>query len=371
MRAIPPEESQGGKKSVPINFGAAQWRVGLKKRKILLGSLWLVIVTGLAFPAAPAPGELVAKLPQVLNPFFITIADGRLYIVENSSTAHIYTIGAKGVAFVKTFGRAGQGPGEFDFMYLIRVFKDHLDIPGSNKLARFSLDGEYINEVKFPISVFKGGIYRLGQNFVTRDFQFDDKGATTTIRLSDKDFKLIKEIGARKTAMGLEKLNLVADYFSPRVVGDQIFIISSGRESVVAVYDRNGIRQKEIRLPLEPVRMTAALKEAIIKPIREDRERMTSWQEYEKRLFFPDQTPGLDYFDVIEGKFVARTYKYRQDSVEFVIFDQQGRELRRAALPFTGRISNGILFCFYQGRYFYLRENAGEEIWELHSEKVW
>ena len=37
-------------------------------------------------------------------------------------------------------------------------------------------------------------------------------------------------------------------------------------------------------------------------------------------------------------------------------------------LPFTGRLSNGILFCFYQGRYFFLRENAGEEVWELHVE---
>jgi hypothetical protein len=57
--------------------------------------------------------------------------------------------------------------------------------------------------------------------------------------------------------------------------------------------------------------------------------------------------------------------------VEFVIFDQEGRELRRIFLPHTGRLSNGILFCFYQGLYFYLRENVEEEVWVLHSEKVW
>ena len=343
----------------------------MKNPRTSFGLLRLVIAASLAFAAKPAPGELVAKLPQVLNPFFVTIADGRLYIVENSSTAHIYMMGAKGITFVKTFGREGQGPGEFDFMYLIRVFKDHLDIPGSNKLARFSLDGEYINEVKFPVSVFKGGIYRLGENYVTRDYQFDDKGSTTTIRLNDKDFKLIKVIGARKDSMGLEKINLVADNYSPRVVGDQIFVIDAGRESIVTVFDRNGVRQKEVRLPLLPVKMTAALKDAIIKPLKEDSELKSRWMEFEKRLYFPDQTPGLDYFDVVDGKFVARTYKYRDNSAEFVIFDLQGRELRRLNLPFTGRLSNGILFCFYQGRYFYLRENIEEEAWELHSEKVW
>jgi hypothetical protein len=57
--------------------------------------------------------------------------------------------------------------------------------------------------------------------------------------------------------------------------------------------------------------------------------------------------------------------------VGLVIFDQQGRELKRLFLPHTGRLSNGALFYFYQGRYYYLRENIEEEAWELHSEKVW
>jgi hypothetical protein len=331
----------------------------------------LLFVLGIASAAKPTPGELVAKLPQVMNPFFMTMADGRLYIVENSATAHIYTMGAKEIKFVKTFGREGQGPGEFDFMYLIRVFKDHLDIPGSNKLARFSLDGEYVGEVKLPIQAFKGGIYRLGDNYLAKDYQFDSVGTTATIRLYDKNFKLIREIGSRKDSMGIEKINLVSDYYSPRVAGDQIFVIDSGKESIVTVYDRNGIRQKEIRLPLEPVKMTAALKEAIIKPLKENPEMKPNWQAFEKRIYLPDRTPGLDYFDVVDGKFVTRTYKYGDNSVEFVIFDEQGRELRRIDRPVTGRLSNGVLFCFYQGRYFYLRENIDDDVWELHSEKVW
>jgi hypothetical protein len=333
--------------------------------------LWLYFVFGFAFAVKPASGELIAKLPQVMDPFFMTISDGRFYVVENNSTAHFFTIGAKGIAFVKTFGREGQGPGEFDFMYRIRVLEDHLDISASYKLVRFSLAGEYIDEVKVPVGVFKGGIYRLGDNYVAGDLNFDAKESARTIRLYDKEFKLIREIGVHKESMGLEKLNLVSDVFSPRVVGDQLFVVTSGKESTVAVFDRNGIRQNEVRLPLEPTKMTAALKEIIVKPIKKDRERRMAWSEYEKRLYFPDQTPGLDYFDVVDGKFIARTYQYRGDSVEFVIFDLKGRELQRTFLPFTGRLSNGIFFCFYQGRYFYLRENAEEEVWELHSEKVW
>jgi hypothetical protein len=325
----------------------------------------------LVLSARTASAELVAKLPQVTNPFFLTIADGRIYIVENSVAVHIYTLDPKGVSFVKTFGREGQGPGEFDYIYTIRPFKDHLDIPGSHKLARFSLDGDYISEIAVTVGVFKGAVYRLGDGYVARDLNFDEKGSTTTIRLYDKGFKLVKEIGARTASEGLTKINLAADYFAPRVAGDRLYVIDAAQKSVVMVYDRNGVPQKEIRLPLEPLKMTDALKAAVIKPLKESWTGPTRWEDFEKRLFFPNQTPGLDHFEVLEGKLVARTYNYRQDKVEFALLDEQGQELRRLDLPFTGRLSNGILFCFYQGRYYYLRENPEEEVWELHAEKAW
>lgn len=342
--------------------------LGVRIRSLLLR---LAVAAALVLTAGTASAELVAKLSEVLNPFSLTIAGGRIYVVENSVTAHIYTLDPKGASFVKTFGREGQGPGEFDFMYVIRAFKDHLDIPGSHKLARFSLDGDYISEVAVTVGGFKGAFYRLGDGYVVRDFNFAENGTTTTIRLYNKDFKLVREIGARTMSQVLMKINMVADYYAPCVVGDQVYVINAAQDSVVTVYDRNGVQQKEIRLPLEPVKMTAALKETIVKPVKESLGRAIHWEDYEKRLFFPGQTPGLDYFEVVEGKFVARTYKYRQDKVEFAVFDEQGRELRRLDLPFTGRLSNGILFCFYQGRYFYLRENPEEEIWELHAEKAW
>jgi len=331
----------------------------------------LAVMAALTFSVGTASAELVAKLPQVMNPFFLTIADGRMYIVENFVAVHIYTLGPRGVAFVKTFGREGQGPGEFSFIHTVRPFKDHLDIPGSHKLARFTLDGDYLSEVKVTVGVFKGAVYRLGDGYVARDLNFDERGVTTTIRLYDKDFKLVQEIGARTAPEGLDKINVVADYLAPRVVDDQLYVIDAGRESVVGVYDRNGSQQKEIRLPLKPLKMTASLREAVIKPLKEAWTGPTPWEDFEKRLFFPDQTPGLDYFEVCDGKFVTRTYKYRQDLVEFAVFDLEGQELKRLDLPFTGRLSNGILFCFYQGRYYYLRYNPDEEVFELHVEKAW
>lgn len=333
---------------------------------------WIFIALGFLFLVKPMASEFLAKMPQVIYPFYLTIAEDRIYIVENDSTAHLYTIDSNNkAAYVKTFGREGQGPGEFNFMYRIRVLDDHLDVSGLNKLARFSLDGEYIDEVKVTVDMFKGGINQIGNNYVVRILQFSPNETTQIINLYDKDFKLIKEIGTHKESRSFDKINLVSDVFSPRVSEDQIFVISSGKESIVIVYDQNGNQHKEILLPLEPIKLTDDLKEAIIKPLRENPQLRDSWSSFEKRIYFPDKTPGLDYFDIVDGKFIARTYKYNQDSVEFVTFNQQGQELQRIFLPNTGRLSNGILFCFYQGCYYYLLENIEEETWELHREKVW
>jgi hypothetical protein len=340
-------------------------------RNRLLIFLW-GIGAALALSAPPAEADLIAKLPEVMNPFFVTIADGRMYVVENEVSVHIYTLDAKGVSFLKTFGREGQGPGEFDFIYGVRPFRDHLEIPGSYKLARFSLDGGYQSELAITFGVFKGAVYRLGDGYVARDLDIGEKGTAMTVRLYDKDLRLVKEIGRRTEPTTVMKINVAAGYYGARVSGDRLYVIDAAHETVVTAFDRNGVRMKEIKLPLEPLKITAALKAAILKPLKEGwAGSPTPWAEFEKRLYFPDETPGLDYFDVLDGGFVARTYRYRGDKVEFVRFDAEGRELRRLDLPFTGRLSNGILFCFYQGRYYYLRENPEEEVWELHAETAW
>lgn len=343
----------------------------MKHRALFFSFICLGIVFGLASQARPASADLVAKLPQVMEPFYMTIVNGRLYIVEGSASVQMYDLGAKGAAFVKAFGRQGQGPGEFNFIYLVRVLGDHLDVSGTNTLARFSLAGEFMDQVSVPVPFFKGAIYRLGDRYVIGNLDFGEKGTTRTIRLVDQNFKTVKEIASLTIPEGLDRINVAADFISARVAGDRVFVVTTGEESFVAVFDPKGGQIQSFKLPLKRAKMTASLKEAILKPLKDGFEPKSQWPEFEKRLYFPDRAPGLEYFDVAAGKIFARTYNYKNDLVEFVIFDLQGKELARTFLPFTGRISNGVLFCFYEGRYYYLKESDDGEGWDLNSRKVW
>ncbi|MBU4268610.1 MAG: 6-bladed beta-propeller [Acidobacteria bacterium] len=343
----------------------------MNNRRIRFGIHWLLFISCMAFTAMPASAEMVAKLPQVMQPNYIAFTDQRVYVVEESAKIHIFGKSPQGVIFEKTFGQEGEGPGEFDFIHQIRVCKDHLEIPTFGKFARFSLDGQFLDEIKLPMRVFKNAIYRIGENFLVKDWRFDNKETKTTINLYDKDFKLIRELGVHKEAGGASKINLVAEYYSPRALGETIYLVESGKKTIVTIYDKFGVQQREIHLLLPPVKMTDALKETIIKPLKEAPDMKSRWAAFAERLSFPGHAPGLDYFVVVDDRFVTRTYNYRGDRVEFVIFDMQGKELKRVFLPYTGRLNNGCLFCFFQGRFYYLKENLDEEVWELHSEKVW
>ena len=331
----------------------------------------LVVVLGAAGGAITLKAEKIARLPQVMRPNFIVLTDQRVYVVEESSKIHLFTRSPKGIVFEKTFGREGEGPGDFGYIHQIRPLKDHLEIPTEGKFARYTLDGKLIDEIKLPFRVFKNWIFRVGENYVAKDWRFDNRETATTISLYDKDLKLVRELGMHTEAGGVSKINLVAEHYSARIAGEKIFLVESGKETIVKIYDRDGLQEKEVHLPLPPVKVTDALKEAIIKPIREEPDMKPRWAAFEQRLAFPDYTPGLDYFTVEEGKILARTYKYRGDRVEFVVCDLQGKELRRVFLPYTGRLNHGCLFCFSQGRFYYLHENLDEEVWELHSEKAW
>ncbi len=330
----------------------------------------LLVLVVLALSAASAAAELVAKLPQVMNPFYVTIAEGRLFVVEDSSTAHIYELGDRGVTFIKTIGREGQGPGEFDFMYTIRIREGKLDATASHKIVRYTLDGEYLDEIKVPVPFFKGGIDRVGKNFLAGDYDYNGPKTFKTIRLYDQYFKLIKVIGAWESPLPFGKLNPASDYQTFRAAGDRMYIVETARETKVTVRDTEGNILQEIGLPLEAPRMMPALKEAILKPMRDDTDRRMSWSEFEKMLVFSDYAPGLDWFDVADGMLIARTYRYKGDEVEFAFFDLNGKEIKRMFLPFTGRNSNGIPFCVHQGRFYYLKMNEADDTYELHALKV-
>jgi hypothetical protein len=112
----------------------------------------------------PLKGEISLKVKEVLRidlsaidkeePPLIRLAAkdgaGNTYLAD-SRNVKVYKLDPGG-RLVTTFLEKGQGPGEFPVIGDLQVFDDHVWIFGAwpMKIAKFSLDGEYIDEWKFP-----------------------------------------------------------------------------------------------------------------------------------------------------------------------------------------------------------------------------
>jgi len=84
---------------------------------------------------------------------------GALYVCD-SKAKNIKKFDASG-KFVKTIGKGGQGPGEFEYPYEVEVFRDRLivrDLMGS-RISLFDLNGKYLSSV--PIDRKEGSWRRF------------------------------------------------------------------------------------------------------------------------------------------------------------------------------------------------------------------
>lgn len=338
----------------------------IRKASFMLIALLLIIPACLA-------AQIVTELPQLQKPSFITTRGDRLYVVEETALIHIFEKKEGRYVFLKTFGNAGEGPGEFGgYIHRIQVKPDHLEIPTHNRLARFDFDGRFLDEIRLPITVFKNSITRLGRNFVTRNWQVDKKkGLVSSIRLYGPDFKLIRELASRVIMKDPEHFYPIQDFCRYLVDGETCYVVHSSAESSFAqVLNTKGEETRIIHLPIEGETVDDAMKEIVLKPDKDGFEDKKELDEYLKRVVFPDRTPGFDFFDLIDSGFVARTHRYSGEKTDFVFFDTTGRELKRKALRHTGSVANGRLFAFHEGAYLYLRDNIDQEVWELVSEAV-
>lgn len=127
---------------------------------------------------------------------------GNIYILDRTKYM-IFKYDPKG-SFIKSFGRQGQGPGEFIQPGTIIVREDTLYVTEirSYKISKFNLDGEFLGDKKFPdIHNFPMLPSKFGENYITvfgaTKSIVTDEGKRTNIKetsLYDHNFDFIKNL---------------------------------------------------------------------------------------------------------------------------------------------------------------------------------
>ncbi len=316
--------------------------------------------------------ETVLPLPQLNKPNFITAGEGWLCIAEGSSPVHLFRIEGDSVKLTASFGREGQGPGEFNWIHRLRILEDGLEIPTNNRYYQFDFNGKLTEERKVLIPVLKNQIYKNGQLYIAKVYDWDQKHMVNTISIFDSEIKPLKEIGKLEVKNWMSHFNPVSDLLSLTVDGNLVYVCSStALESTVETFDVHGNSLRKIFLPLKACPVTESLKEAMIKPLHDKIESEEEWTEFSQRISFPDMTPGVKEIFIQDGQIICQSYQRRNELAEYVFFDLSGKELKRTYLKYFDRDPNGCKHCFHQGKLYYLVDNADQEVWELHIEDVY
>lgn len=334
--------------------------------------------------AAPAGETKVFPLPEVSSVYEVKVSADRLY-VSDARDRNVAVYGLDGVRFLGKFGRAGQGPGEFDSAPRITFTSEGLAAKSFSKLAFFTPSGEFLREVKgFNVDLMVSGlpVFPLGKRNVGFPFIREESGPMTNCvgRVYDEDWKPLRDFTDRfpsatpppppppgaKTRGARQDALLIKDYVGAAVEGGRVFFADSRKGISVAVYDSEGTRLSELKVESNPVAVGREERETLI---AEWREEMKNYLDLFNPVV-PDVYPAFFAFRVDGGEIFVLTPVRRDGRYEIIALSTDGKVLRRS-FAFAHEPTWGYLpgvnsrFDIRGGKLFYVDYNEAAEHFEL------
>jgi len=341
-------------------------------KKILLLLLIFFIAINLSW------AEKMRDLDEVIKPELIEVVDNTILIVEG---AVIYTYDINEFKFLKKFGRKGEGPGELKVTpamanYVIPL-KESFIIASIDKAIVFETGGNLIREFKIPI--FTSYLYPANGNYIGMRFSPGDKGvAWFELTVMDKDMKNVKVFHKQKMSGGQNRVDLTFDGMGITSSNGKLYVENSPAGFHILVFDLKGNKLSEIKKDFEQVKFTEKMKDHAIEQLKTHPSvRQIGWDSFKKivKIEHGEFLPLIQDMVIDNKRIYVRTNTRKSDKVEFIVMDMSGKILNKLFLPEPNDIDFGNkifgrparFYKIYNGKYYYLKENIDEEMWELHK----
>ncbi|HAQ62770.1 TPA: hypothetical protein DCR49_12410 [Candidatus Delongbacteria bacterium] len=181
--------------------------------------------------------------------------DGSLFIIDYMKCKiHKYD---KNCNFIKTFGRKGNGPGEFEYVTYMNIREDTIFVPNVSTMMIMKYDtaGNFIeNKRLYDISKFPMYPEKFGEKYIsqTRDFIPDEEKGIVfyeTISLYDSDFMFEKHLYINEySEVGAEPEDLIKKGHRVAFNDSNIFGCEVSIDNYfIDVFNNNGIKKRQIQ----------------------------------------------------------------------------------------------------------------------------
>jgi hypothetical protein len=329
--------------------------------KLMIPVLFILSILSVCLPLH---GKKLAVLPEVMKPRALAIDNGQIFVTDRKVT-HIYNL--KDFKLVKSFGKEGEGPGEFKYAQKLTPYPEYLLIFTIGKIMYFSRQGEFLRETKLDMTI--SGVSPLGDGYFGRKMRSDKD---TGKRFSDytvfgADFQTVKVLASherqmRRTAQGKFVTRMLYPHIMAVAYQDQIFLGDTNKGFYIGVYNNKGEKLYQITRDYQKQKVTDTYKTRFMGNMKKSKnyQRMKDMFIFE----FAEYYPAYSYFSIHSDKIFVLLHGDKKDKGDFMLLDLKGKPLK------TGAINTSLPYTVHEDRVYYLKENEDEEEWELLVEDL-
>lgn len=286
---------------------------------------------------------------------------GNIYLLDFRGASDIWVFKFdKTGKFLSSFGKKGQGPGEFQRPRIIKVTnEDEIAIvDGSMKLVILDKDGELIREIS--TSTINGLLIPLNKERYllakTIRYPSEDIESRFSYHLCNVELKELKELASVENPNSLKVNRLDGVQTIPifHITEKSIFVGDPKKGYEIFEYDFDGKLLRKIRKEYKHVVVPEEYKKRFLKMFeRPDQER------YRKIAYFPKHLPPFQFFFADDGgNLFVMTYEKGSSPRKYIydIFNENGIFIARTQLenisidefsevPLNVKARSGRLYC--------------------------
>jgi hypothetical protein len=317
--------------------------------------------------------EKIVVLPELQKPKTITLKKRQIFITEN---VKVLVYSAENFKLLHTFGKRGEGPGEFKIMdnaeigigVQISVQPDYILANSIGRISYFTREGKFIKELTTQMSrgPYGHNLIPLGKWFVGYGFMMEGKTWYVCINLYDQNIKPVKELYRHLFFVQPGKKT------DPEKWRPSLFYVSKGRiildreDGTIDILDRQGKRIKSFTHPYPKISETRSRIDKYLNFLKTDPRFRENFEFLRNTLEFPDYLPLIQYFTVDDDHIYVLTQKKRGEDNQMFVFDYQGRLLKEIWIKLAEKTPiEPYPYTIDQGVLYQLKENLETESWEL------
>jgi hypothetical protein len=242
---------------------------------------------------------------------------------------------------LRTFGKRGGGPGEFNTARRI-VLKGGKDIVvmdnGNNRLSYYSKEGQCLQEISLGkySSITRAKPDSQGYIYADTMTVDEDTGIYEIVKL-DPELNMVATLAKAEQIRKFPEVNPVPEWFIYTVMEDDRFIWGWNAKYELTIHDPDGATVMKIVKDYEPVKITKKEQEKIMEESFGDMEIPDMI-----KIVFPKSFPPFYYFICDDtGRVYVRTQRENdQGDLEWDVFDEEGVYILSFFLP-----PGELLYC--------------------------